>query len=70
MRERVKVSCANPQPTLAGPCTWSGTRAGRLIAYPNGRLVRESPNRKRCPRCGGPVQVLDVHPNQNGAADA
>jgi hypothetical protein len=59
--ERVKVRCVNPQPTLDGPCTWSGLRAGRLISRSdgtrwNGRTWRESPTRKRCPRCGGPVK--------------
>ncbi len=52
---KVKVQCVNPQPTLAGPCTWKGTRQGRLITTYRGRTFREPPTRKRCPRCGGPV---------------
>ena len=52
----VKVQCANPQPTLAGPCGWTGTRTGRLITTYRGRTFREDPTHKRCPRCGGPVK--------------
>ena len=57
---KVKVECANPQPTLAGPCTWTGTRAGRLITTYKGREFREPPTRKRCPQCGGPVKEAVV----------
>jgi hypothetical protein len=53
---RVKVACASPQPTLEGPCTWTGTRVGRLIITYHGRTFREPPTRKPCPRCHGPVK--------------
>jgi hypothetical protein len=56
VNDRVKVQCANPQPTLAGVCTWKGARAGRQITTADGRTVREGPTRKRCPQCGGPVK--------------
>ena len=52
----VKVCCANPQPTLAGPCTWTGTRVGRLVTTSRGGTFREPPTRKPCPQCGGPVK--------------
>jgi hypothetical protein len=58
MSDSVRVRCVNPQPTLAGPCTWKGTRAGRLITTYRGRTFREPPTRKRCPRCGGPVEEV------------
>jgi hypothetical protein len=54
----VKVACVNPQPTLAGPYTWTGARTGRLVTTSHGRTFRESPTRKRCPRCGGPVKEV------------
>jgi hypothetical protein len=55
--DRVKVQCANPQPTLAGACTWKGIRqAARIIVGWDGRSVQLSPIHKRCPRCGGPVK--------------
>ena len=53
-----KVACANPQPTLAGVCTWTGTRIGRTVTTSGGRTFREAPTRKRCPRCGGPVKKV------------
>ena len=56
MTDRVKVACVNPQPTLYGRCTWTGTRTGRTITMVGGRTLREKPTRKRCPRCGGPVE--------------
>jgi hypothetical protein len=56
MTDQVKVQCANPQLTLAGPCTWKGIRAGRLITTYRGRTFREEPTRKPCPQCGGPVK--------------
>jgi len=52
----VKVRCANPQPTLDGPCTWTGVRAGRTFENWNGKRIWFPPTRKRCPRCGGPVK--------------
>ncbi len=57
MPDRVKVRCVNPQPTLAGPCAWKGTRTGRQITTHDGRTYREDPTRKRCPNCGGPVKL-------------
>jgi hypothetical protein len=61
--DRVKVQCANPQPTLAGPCGWTGLRAGRTITTWSStlggmRTFREPPTRKPCPRCGGPVKEV------------
>lgn len=46
----------NPQSTLEGPCTWTGIRTGRPITTTDGRMWREWVDRKRCPKCGGPIK--------------